>query len=413
MSATAERVDVAALLGRVDLLALIGRDVPLKRAATTNGGEWCGPCHWCAGRDRFRVWPLATRPSWWCRQCGKHGDAIAYVMARRDGVGFKAAVDALRGDSGIYLAKPEHKGVGHLHRPVEPDEPPEDWRERAERVVAECETALWSDAGQRARDWLHARGIADETLREFRIGYQPVDGARHGLYLRRGVLIPGLAVDGLLRYLKVRRPAGTPKYVHVRGSRPALMGRLTGKPGLLLLEGELDLLVAWQEARDIADVATMGSASVRPTARWLAEMLPYRRLLLGYDADAAGQAGAASWSWSARAKRLRLPELPGVKDVTDLRRVGGAGAVRALAAAGSESPGAGDRGGAPALTPPGPPSSDRRGWGSQAPAPARSSTAPAPHRQDSPGPCSFCGAAAVGTAGSGYRFCGKHRARPA
>ena len=42
---------------QVDLLALIGRDVQLRRVASTNGGEWAGPCPFCGGHDRFRVWP--------------------------------------------------------------------------------------------------------------------------------------------------------------------------------------------------------------------------------------------------------------------------------------------------------------------------------------------------------------------
>jgi DNA primase len=53
----------------VDLLALLNRDTRLRRVASTNGGEWAGPCPWCGGTDRFRVWPYAARPRYWCRQC--------------------------------------------------------------------------------------------------------------------------------------------------------------------------------------------------------------------------------------------------------------------------------------------------------------------------------------------------------
>jgi hypothetical protein len=52
----------------VDLLALVGRVVALKRMASTNGGEYAGPCPFCGGTDRFHVWPAGDPPGWWCRQ---------------------------------------------------------------------------------------------------------------------------------------------------------------------------------------------------------------------------------------------------------------------------------------------------------------------------------------------------------
>lgn len=62
------------------ILALIGSDTQLRRVASTNGGEYAGPCPWCGGRDRFRVWPELDGGCWWCRQCGRSGDTIAYLV---------------------------------------------------------------------------------------------------------------------------------------------------------------------------------------------------------------------------------------------------------------------------------------------------------------------------------------------
>ena len=75
----------------VDLLGWVEKDTTLKRKASTNGGEWCGPCPWCGGEDRFLVWPNAEPPGWWCRQCQRGGDAIAYVMQRHN-LDFRQAV---------------------------------------------------------------------------------------------------------------------------------------------------------------------------------------------------------------------------------------------------------------------------------------------------------------------------------
>lgn len=41
----------------------------LRRASSTYGGEFAGPCPFCAGTDRFRAWPDQQRPGWWCRVC--------------------------------------------------------------------------------------------------------------------------------------------------------------------------------------------------------------------------------------------------------------------------------------------------------------------------------------------------------
>ena len=59
------------------LFDLVSQDVPIRRAASTGGGEWCGPCPSCGGRDRFRAWP--ERGRYWCRQCGRRGDALQYL----------------------------------------------------------------------------------------------------------------------------------------------------------------------------------------------------------------------------------------------------------------------------------------------------------------------------------------------
>ena len=52
----------------LDALGLIGWTG--KKAATTNGGEYAGPCPNCGGSDRFRVWPVEKggEGRCWCRR---------------------------------------------------------------------------------------------------------------------------------------------------------------------------------------------------------------------------------------------------------------------------------------------------------------------------------------------------------
>lgn len=71
-----------------DLLTLLSHDTDSRRVASTSGGEYAGACPWCGGKDRFRVWPEQGR--WWCRQCGRKGDAIQYLR-ERSGLSFVEA----------------------------------------------------------------------------------------------------------------------------------------------------------------------------------------------------------------------------------------------------------------------------------------------------------------------------------
>ena len=76
----------------------------LKRMASTNGGEWAGPCPLCGGEDRFRVWPRPRdgKPGAWCRQCRVSGDVLAWAvrLAGRDPRTSGATAETLR-DHGL------------------------------------------------------------------------------------------------------------------------------------------------------------------------------------------------------------------------------------------------------------------------------------------------------------------------
>lgn len=305
----------------VDLLTEIGHDTTLKRVAATNGGEYAGPCPFCGGDDRFRVWPALTPARWWCRVCGRSGDAIAYLTAR-DGLTFRQVCQRV----GQHKRKPL---VGqHKHKPrVSGDPPPADWQAAALALLGECEAALWADQGRRALDWLrNERKLSDDTIRAWRLGYCPADGQQHGLYCDRGIVIPWLDTQGRLWKLSVRRPAGRPKYRAVRGSTSAgaLFGadKLTGRPDLFVVEGEFDTILLWQAVNDVADVLTLGSESARLADRWLPALLAVRRFWICTDADAAGERAARHWLAATGERGQRVYPPAGEKDVTDAARAG-------------------------------------------------------------------------------------------
>ncbi len=128
--------------------------------------------------------------------------------------------------------------------------------------------------GDRARAHLHARGLREETLRVWRIGFQPQEGRRDPadqwgfradadgkpawMRVPRGIVIPWL-LDDQLWQLKIRTNRQQPKYLAISGGHPCLFGADTlvmGEPAILT-EGEFDALLLWQEAGDLVGIATL------------------------------------------------------------------------------------------------------------------------------------------------------------
>jgi hypothetical protein len=314
---------------QADLLALASRYTQLKRAASSGGGEFSGPCPLChAGRDRFRVQPSAHR--WLCRYCteGKWQDAIALEM-KLTGADFSEAVYALANELPPPTARP-----GTPTEDYTPSGPPcDEWQARARVIIAEAEENLWSATDARALAWLRARGLADETIHAAMFGYLPEDihdrAELWGLegkpiYLPRGIVIP-CEVAGVLWYLKVRQPTGHPKYIHARGGRRALYmaDTLSGALVAVFTEGEFDARLLWQEAGDVAGVVTLGSAGNRlDVATWGLYLLPVVHRLLAYDIDDAGARGAHRLDWLKNARRIAPPYVEGQKDLTDFHKGG-------------------------------------------------------------------------------------------
>lgn len=306
-------IDTTDLKRRIDLAALIESDLgpPVSRAG-----------RWLFWRCPFHadIHPsLAVTPdtgTWHCFGCGKSGDVITWLR-EREGLTFREACERLGVQDILDTPRPAP--------PAEDRSPDPAWQARAREIVDATVAALWGDAGRKARDWLHGRGLRDEALKTWGIGYNPADRRIAGLYVPRGIVIPCL-VDGAVQYLKVRRPAPPlpgPKYRQVKGGVGALFGldHLTGKSTVVICEGEFDAILLWQEAGDLVDVVATGGANVRPAVRFLGRLLAARRWLVATDRDEAGDKGAEWWSdFSARVRRVRPLE---GRDLTDFHQAGG------------------------------------------------------------------------------------------
>ena len=321
-------------MNTIDLLSLIGHDTALRRVASTNGGEYAGPCPFCGGRDRFRVWPDdGGRGRWWCRRCQRRGDAIDYLRAR-DNLTFREACERL----GTSL--PDRTAAPPARPAVTDVEPPAaQWQAKARAFVTWCQERLWAAVGREALEYLYWRGLTTETIQAAGLGYNPRDWRRPAtdwgltgdpVYLSAGITIPHMA-DGTLWAVKTRRlepvtlaDGRTLRYMSIRGGYQALYlaDGLTGdRQAVVLAEGEFDALLLRQQAGDLVDVASLCGAANGVPLRWLLKLLPYKRILAAYDNDEAGQAGAAKLA--ALSQRVTAIQPLEGKDVTDFYLAGG------------------------------------------------------------------------------------------
>ncbi|HEY1721630.1 MAG TPA: DNA primase [Magnetospirillaceae bacterium] len=145
---------------RVSLVVVIGRRTRLVR----KGREHTGLCPFHNEKTpSFTV--NEDKGFYHCFGCGAHGDVIGFTM-RADSLSFPEAIERLAGEAGLEV----------------PQSSPEE-REQAKRqaslldaVEAACaffEKELRSARGRIGLDYLRGRGLDDETIARFRLGYAP------------------------------------------------------------------------------------------------------------------------------------------------------------------------------------------------------------------------------------------------
>lgn len=144
---------------RLSMLDIVEKDVTLKKS----GRAYMGMCpfHENHNTPAFVVWP--DTDTWRCfSTCNEGGDVFAYVM-KRDGVDFKDALHVLADMAGVEL---------NGYRPEQ------DAQQRETKAVfkaaADHYITLMSEPGP-GRDYAHARGWTDDTIRDEWLGYYDGD----------------------------------------------------------------------------------------------------------------------------------------------------------------------------------------------------------------------------------------------
>jgi len=310
----------------------------LRKAAGTHGGEFAGPCPFCGGHDRFRVWPGQGSGRYWCRQCNKGGDAIQYLRDKR-GLSFKAACEVLGREPGRRSSGP--RPARPAWTPREATAPPTVWHAAARFFLDGAVSCLWSDRGEAMRAWLREKkGLHDATIKAAGLGlslansFEPreawglqtafrEDGTERRQWIPAGLVIPWI-VNGTVQRLRVRRneSGNGSRYVIVSGSCAGPMTWNLERGAVVVVESEIDGILLSQEVGDLAGVVALGNAQAKPD-RFTHEALKRAVcVLVSLDTDTAGaRASWAFWPGTYGGKMKRWPTVQG-KDASDARLAG-------------------------------------------------------------------------------------------
>jgi DNA primase len=360
------------LRARIGLADLVGRRVRLVR----KGREYGGLCPF-HNEKTPSFYVVEDKGFFHCFGCGAHGDAIGYVM-RAESLDFIEAVERLAGEAGLQVPQ---------QTPLE--------RERAQRqktlleaIAAAAdfyEKQLWAPAAARAREYLTRRGLDEETIHRFRLGWAPgLDDNRDRQALRRA--LSGDFPEALLHeagLVRVPEDGGTP-YDYFRGrvifpigdragriiafggrtmgdDQPKYLnspdtplfekGRIlygwalaranlghdgdAGGHGVIVVEGYMDV-IALHRAGFGGAVAPLGTALTEAQLHELWRLAP--EPVLCFDGDSAGQRAALRGLGRALpllqpGRSLRFASLPPGEDPDSVIRGGGPSAFGEVLAA--------------------------------------------------------------------------------
>jgi len=311
----------------LDLVAEVGAGIIMKKKGSgSRGDEYCGPCPdpACGGKDRFVVWPDQKNGegSYYCRGCGRGGDAIQFCM---DFLGMSYP------EAAKHIGRPAQISSRRMRTPrirserdkpempkAAPEAPSIVWTDKATAFARHCHAALMAD--QKTLGWLAARGIDAAAVKRFGLGlnvgedgkdiFRPRDSwglpeklkedgvTPKKLWLPQGLVIPLVQENRAVR-LRIRRPEGEPRYYVVPGSSMQQILIRPKAPVIVVVEAELDAMAVAAAAPEKVGVLALGSSSPRPDATAMASLSRAMQILVALDFD---QAGAGAWDARLRTK---------------------------------------------------------------------------------------------------------------
>ena len=277
-------------------------------------------CPFCGGNDRFVI--FIETDTYWCRQCGKKGDAIQYF---RDfhGMSFPDAAQAV-GKELNQDRRTNFKPTTVFNKVIEQPQS-KVWQAMAESCISYSAGTLLKNS--EALQWLKdKRGITQETAEKFRLGW-----LEHNSYRKKAdwgvesngkqLFFPsGLTIPWQKSRIRIRRndPGKYGRYHVVQGSNcsPCLIGTSHEKTAIVV-ESELDAILLSQEiTRDVFIVA-LGSSAVKASPELIDQLEGCPVVLVALDTDQAGAKASQWWLGNfSNSCRAITPKRYG-KDITE------------------------------------------------------------------------------------------------
>jgi DNA primase len=297
---------------RVPLAAVVGRRVRLVRS----GRQWkaCCPFH----GEKTPSFYVFEDGHYHCFGCGAHGDAIGFVM-QSEGAAFMEAVERLAAEAGLEVPRPSFEAAEAERKRV-------DLAAVLEAAQASYHRRLFLPEGRHALAYLQTRGLSEQTIRRFGLGWSGEGRGALAADLGRGGIDQAQLVDaGLMRHddetgrafdlffsrvmfpIRDRRGRvisfggrtlgdGQPKYIN--GPETALFAKrrtlyaldlareaVRGGAPLVVVEGYMDV-IALHEHGFTGAVAPLGTALTEAQFEeiWRLSDAP----IICFDGDAAG-----------------------------------------------------------------------------------------------------------------------------
>jgi DNA primase len=304
---------------QTDIVRVVQDYVPLKKAGT----NWRAPCPFHKEtKPSFNVNP--AKEMFFCFGCHKGGTVFNFIM-EMERVTFPEAIKIVAEKSGVPLPK------------MIDDDRFEARKRDSDQVIDLNQWALqwWQDqlqskAATSVRHYLKERGITEETVKTFSLGFAPDSWEALSTHLRqKGATQEQLEKSGLVvkkdeggSYDRFRGrvifpvfdvqgkpiafggrtldPDGDPKYLNSPETPAYIKGRnlyglhltrdeIRRQGFAILVEGYLDLIVPYQHGvRNIA--ASLGTALTPEQVKLIGRFA--RKVLVNYDGDRAGVAAA-------------------------------------------------------------------------------------------------------------------------
>lgn len=350
------------LRARLPLSEVVGKRLRLIRA----GREYKAPCPF--HNEKTPSFYVNDQKGFFhCFGCGAHGDVVGFVM-RHDNLSFPEAVEQLAGLAGMPVPRSSDEDRERYEKA-------KTLYDLVEQACRWFEGQLQRSVGRAARDYLTSRGLGDEVVARFRLGYAPADsgalreqlkasgfsendmvsvgllkkpedGRAPYSFFRNRVLFPVADKRGRIVAFGGRIIEGDgPKYINtgetelfhkgslLYGLSRARAAAADGRP-VIVVEGYMDVIAMVAAGFDGA-VAPLGTALTETQIQELWKLIPSaeKEPLLCFDGDNAGRRAA----WRAVERILphlapghtaRVAFLPEGEDPDSLIRSGGARAIQ-------------------------------------------------------------------------------------